>query len=556
MLHYIILIIFFGYFKQYRIKIFFSLYSYIFMASREFEGVIATVRQIDEANKEVKIANYNKQRGEYVDAKNNDNCLIASCSELEKKTNNTTEFVNYLTSSSSWSAWDTALAAAGGLVGALALFTIYKQKDRIADLVENGVERVRNLKLFRSQKDNLANGELADDDDLMASYDSNDGQTSVPLFDKKNKGGAAAATNPAVAFRPETALKILKALKYGMRLETESDGGFQIKLYRVESLENWLKSLYDVDCQNNYVLIASINDGCKPLSQHLGSKNVKRLTDFFKREEAKIVLSVLDLCVWIVNQNPQLLNPEYRKEGLDKQAFPSQEPDKTFNMYGHLGRVEAKNKLSDLCEDIRRMVSLFHNGLGLNYNSWVQTVGLNYSSLPSSPLNPLMFERGNGLSFISPMQGMLGGAEVIADIHQQLANQSFGHTLVQRMFNQLLEHIKTIGASSVAEKSINEINEKLAKLKSAELNVNRSIADLHQKVKLYTNSHGHVNTFDMESNSPQFQQVLKKYAENAGLPQMFNQVTGRTNQLLEVLLRIAEHTRDNADKIVRPLGAM
>jgi len=353
--------------------------------------------------------------------------------------------------------------------------------------------------------------------------------------------------NPAAAFG------ILKKFRFGSRLSKEETYPFPgFRRYKVQTVASWIEELLsETDrCRTEQPIV---KPRCGTLKEQLGDSAQKIIAMARDPTKAKHkFFDYLDILVQWVNANPQVLNPEEVKNPeMGSKNWPK--INNSFRTYDYVNPYRpAQIRLTNMSCGLERLKSSIVNELsGSNGASMISSI----ASVPVNiemPLSRQAFVSSNPLGNIS-MFPMIGGGTGIYDTEYELQNlnNQYGYMLFDQIFKDLTDiGNDRMGSSKrvkLSDKSYQDIQAKLAKFKNLEVEIRKALANTIERNKLYQNSHGYINPYDVE-NGNQLKALLAKHSNLMNLSTAYNKKAINLIDLFQTITKAILGKIDNSSR--------
>lgn len=346
---------------------------------------------------------------------------------------------------------------------------------------------------------------------------------------------------------PMVAYNILRYFRYGYYTETITTPVKNVTRYRVQSVTSWIKELLEDPESCSQTIPNKKNFPCGTLRQQLG-KLGDEIEGFIKKGSNDDFFRFMSILVSWVNANPQVLNPA---ETGKIEPFVGNYPklSDAYKIYTYknpynktIYRLENMNcGLSELRANI-------HAGLmGVNANTTIS----NITSVPRGTNMPLTHF---GFDFPVPLNqfnqfGQFGGNTNIIDTHASLQqiNEPLGYLIFNDIYRDILQTMtSTFGENKMklSSDTIQKIETKLNNLKTNEVELKKSLADLIQRNKLFQATRGFVNPFN--ANDKEFEELKKKHANLLNLGNSYNR---RATNMIEYFQTMIDTILKRIDEI-------
>lgn len=361
-----------------------------------------------------------------------------------------------------------------------------------------------------------------------------------------------ALKDTVIKIDPSIAFNVLRKFRFASNLVEEPRypiPGF--KRFKVQSVESWLKELFEGTdrCKGPGVP----RDPCdpRPLSEQLGEEMTKLLRYMAGNSKYAPFFNYLNILVEWVNANPQVLNKEEAKEGFQ---FYHRYPDvnKNFNIYDYQNPYKpADVRIRTMVCGLERLKTSILNELtGVSGATIISNIANNPLDI-QNPLNRNMFPTAIPVASVIAQARMAGGG-----IEDELSgvNYQYGYALFYNIYKYLIETMDTMANPRrpaqqqptivvqvtpqqiqqqsqaqqtqatlpfrLAGKTRDGIEVKLENFKVAEDELRDSLIKLVRRNQLYQASRGHINAYNIPDEN--LAAVLAKHSNLLGLSRAYN----------------------------------
>lgn len=346
---------------------------------------------------------------------------------------------------------------------------------------------------------------------------------------------------------PKIALSILNRLKFGSSMSDANDTYHGIRYMKVQTVGSWVEELMKDEDRCNIAPAGTV-PSCGTLKQQLGPL-APTIIQMIGDKSKHPFFNYLDVLVQWVNSNPQVLNEELSKDVHRDARYP--EPNDKYRSYDYaspykMTQLRARNDCYE--QELQRLKNSILNGLeGSNGSAIISDI----ASLPlnlQQPLNRAAFV--NTLPIASGFFRMGGGyaADMSSDFSGLLKdlNNSDGYSMFSDIYADLKKGMESISSNrkfKLASNSDANIMAKLDALKIAEEDLRKAMVSLAEKSKLYQQSHGYINAYDMSDDK--LKDLLKKHSYLYQLSGTYNK---KAVNIIDHFLAIVKATSDKMEK--------
>ena len=348
---------------------------------------------------------------------------------------------------------------------------------------------------------------------------------------------------------PGVALGILRQFKFGEYLAEEPRSPVKgFRRYKVQSAGSWIQEIVTGQC-----VPPPGTDPCvpRPLKEQLGDLYdviVRMAGDPSKHP----FFTYLDVLAQWVNANPQVLNPEELKPGRGPHGTGFPPVDKTFRMYGYYNPYKpAELRLRMVSCDLDRLKGNILNELtGLNAPAMISTManiplGIEAPFARPGFINPVPFGFGN----LVPMNG---GGLFDTDLALQNLNYQYGYGVFDQIYKDLQGAMANISPTGdrrmkLAEHTHKDIIAKLENFRKTEEAVQKSLANLVERNRLYHASRGHVNAY--LENPGEYATVLAKHSNLLSLSSAYNRRAVNLIDLFQTITKAVLNKMEEGKKV-------
>lgn len=292
---------------------------------------------------------------------------------------------------------------------------------------------------------------------------------------------------------PWVAFEILRKLGFTEYLDTKRQVAPYINVYKVCSVDEWLKAKNERECCKSEDE-AAIN----------AMKNLRRNDS---------ILDYLEILVQWVNANPQALNPEINNNAPSSVIIDFPEADKRFNIYRHVPSTTdvPQLNLNRIWTGVNRMIQSSRAGvIGCNGPQMMQNVQLAATNDLNMPFLPSAFRMSGGA--YNPGYNYPG-----YNPWASLA-QPMGYDILDNLYKALIANLKMSTESiQLSRNSRDKIENKIREIADLEEQIRDKMEELEKSILLARRSNGRIDTFDMKKN-----EIDKIYDKQFNVPRVGN----------------------------------
>lgn len=272
---------------------------------------------------------------------------------------------------------------------------------------------------------------------------------------------------------PEVAKSLLKKFKVGMVVDKEN----KIPLYRVQSIDSWLKKL---DSHKEYFGAGNVEDGIATIN------NIKRSYNF---------LSYLEMIINYVNSNKHFLNPELNTSTYYDGAWENFVDEKTYKVRKYVDPYSRRGgHIGDLTSALNNMKVTMDNAYA-NFQN-----GVNVNSL-SIGVNPAPINLAVNPAIVGPFAASMlrGGYDIYSDRFVSGGSKDdinpispSNGEIFRKFFERVEEHARTRGVE-IDEATKISFASKVKKYNDLNYELNKVVDTLTKIMEIKNRSGGQVD---------------------------------------------------------------